>query len=217
MTKRARILVAAAIGLVLGAAVGWLVGWLARSDNAPFFVALGASGGDCGRPGLGQGAATAPARGHRAVGAGAARGRVHAAAHADPGPRPAADRYRITCAAGRWPDRRSGSRRYPACGKRTTIHCTRCGIRSSDRVAAVRRHHRRVSRRETTRGGVQLRECRSHFACYLFAALGERRGPDLQPQLRLALQPRPAALHRPARDGRLRLGLDGGSRLFRLR
>ena len=45
MTKRARILVAAVIGLVLGAALGWFAGWVARSDNMPFFVALGALAG----------------------------------------------------------------------------------------------------------------------------------------------------------------------------
>ena len=45
MSKRAGIRIAAVIGLALGAAVGWLVGWLARSDNAPFFVALGALAG----------------------------------------------------------------------------------------------------------------------------------------------------------------------------
>ena len=45
MSQRARVLIAAVIGLALGAAAGWLVGWLARSDNAPFFVALGALAG----------------------------------------------------------------------------------------------------------------------------------------------------------------------------
>ena len=45
MTKRARILVAAVIGLALGAALGDLAGRVARSDNVPFFVALGALAG----------------------------------------------------------------------------------------------------------------------------------------------------------------------------
>ena len=45
MSRRARIRIAAVIGLALGAAAGWLVGWLARSDNAPFFVVLGALAG----------------------------------------------------------------------------------------------------------------------------------------------------------------------------
>ena len=45
MSRRARIRIAAAIGLALGAAAGWRVGWLARSDNAPFFVVLGALAG----------------------------------------------------------------------------------------------------------------------------------------------------------------------------
>ena len=40
-----RALVGAATGLVLGAALGWLAGWLVRSDNQPFFVALGALAG----------------------------------------------------------------------------------------------------------------------------------------------------------------------------
>ena len=45
MTKRARILVAAVIGLALGAALGGLAGRVAHSDNAPFFVALCALAG----------------------------------------------------------------------------------------------------------------------------------------------------------------------------
>ena len=45
MTKRARILVAAVIGLALGTALGGLAGRVARSDNVPFFVALCALAG----------------------------------------------------------------------------------------------------------------------------------------------------------------------------
>jgi len=48
MTKRARTLIAAVIGLALGAAAGSLVGRWARSDNTPFFIALGALMGLCG-------------------------------------------------------------------------------------------------------------------------------------------------------------------------
>ena len=45
MPKRAKTIIAAAIGLALGAAAGWLTAWLARSNNAPFFIALGALAG----------------------------------------------------------------------------------------------------------------------------------------------------------------------------
>ena len=45
MTSRTKALVGAITGLVLGAALGWLAGWLVRSDNMPFFVALGALAG----------------------------------------------------------------------------------------------------------------------------------------------------------------------------
>ncbi len=41
MTRRVKVLIAAVIGLALGAAAGWLV----RSDNLPFFIALGALAG----------------------------------------------------------------------------------------------------------------------------------------------------------------------------
>ena len=42
MSKRVKTLIGAVVGLALGAALGWLAGALMRSDNAPFFVALGA-------------------------------------------------------------------------------------------------------------------------------------------------------------------------------
>ncbi len=45
MPKRARILTGVVGGLALGVAAGWLAGWLVRSDNTPFFVALGALAG----------------------------------------------------------------------------------------------------------------------------------------------------------------------------
>lgn len=42
MSIRSKILAGAAAGLLFGAGLGWLAGWLVRSDNLPFFVALGA-------------------------------------------------------------------------------------------------------------------------------------------------------------------------------
>ena len=42
MSKRVKTLIGAVVGLALGAALGWLAGALVRSDNVPFFVALGA-------------------------------------------------------------------------------------------------------------------------------------------------------------------------------
>ena len=42
MSKRVVTLIGAVVGLALGAALGWLAGALMRSDNAPFFIALGA-------------------------------------------------------------------------------------------------------------------------------------------------------------------------------
>ena len=45
MSIQARVSSGAIAGLVVGTAVGWLVGWIVRSDNLPFFVALGALAG----------------------------------------------------------------------------------------------------------------------------------------------------------------------------
>jgi hypothetical protein len=42
MSKRVKTLIGAVVGLALGLALGWLGGTLVRSDNVPFFVALGA-------------------------------------------------------------------------------------------------------------------------------------------------------------------------------
>ena len=42
MSKRVATLIDVLVGLALGAAFGWLAGALVRSDNAPFFIALGA-------------------------------------------------------------------------------------------------------------------------------------------------------------------------------
>ncbi len=47
MPGRAKVIVGAVIGLALGAGLGQLAGWLVRSDNVPFFVALGALVGVC--------------------------------------------------------------------------------------------------------------------------------------------------------------------------
>ena len=47
MRMRAHLIIGAMIGFALGAGLGWLAGWLVRSDNLPFFVALGALGGTC--------------------------------------------------------------------------------------------------------------------------------------------------------------------------
>ncbi len=45
MSQRTKVIIGAALGLALGAALGRLAGWVVRSDNAPFFVALGALAG----------------------------------------------------------------------------------------------------------------------------------------------------------------------------
>lgn len=45
MSRRARALAGIATGLMLGATLGWLAGSLIRSDNLPFFLALGALAG----------------------------------------------------------------------------------------------------------------------------------------------------------------------------
>jgi hypothetical protein len=45
MSKRAKAFIGAMIGLALGAALGWFAGRVARSDNTPFFIALGALAG----------------------------------------------------------------------------------------------------------------------------------------------------------------------------
>lgn len=45
MAMRTRVIAGAVLGLMLGAALGRLAGWVVRSDNAPFFVALGALAG----------------------------------------------------------------------------------------------------------------------------------------------------------------------------
>ncbi len=47
MPGRAKVIVGAVIGLALGAGLGQLAGWLVRSDNVPFFVALGTLVGVC--------------------------------------------------------------------------------------------------------------------------------------------------------------------------
>jgi hypothetical protein len=47
MAGRATLILGALIGLAVGAGLGLLAGRLIRSDNLPFFVALGAIAGVC--------------------------------------------------------------------------------------------------------------------------------------------------------------------------
>jgi hypothetical protein len=47
MPKRAQSMVAGVAGLAVGVGLGQLAGALVRSDNMPFFVALGALAGVC--------------------------------------------------------------------------------------------------------------------------------------------------------------------------
>ena len=216
MTKRARILVAAVIGLALGAALGWFAGWVARSDNVPFFVALGALAGLWGslawarvvRP-LVLGAIGLLALALLVVVFTPPRARFQGLT---PAPTPAPTAGAAATAAGRWPDpdqvaTLSSLQRvddYPLYTMRY----------SAGRPAGSWNAFSRFDRKPAgNRLNVGTRPV--HVGLLPLRRTGRSREPALWPQLRLALQPRAAAFHTQA-GGRLRVGLDGGHRLSRL-